>query len=128
LASSAAEALDVYPALAESRDRLLRAVRTNEPSTTEMIRAVECDPSLTIAVLRLANQCTQSLPAKSVSIRRAIELLGPAAIEALAARTEIFDFFERSKTWDFAPHRFRLHAVAVQRVADRIARAIAHPD
>jgi len=31
------------------------------------------------------------------------------------------EFFERGKTWDAAPERFRLHAVAVQRAADRLA-------
>jgi DNA-binding CsgD family transcriptional regulator len=37
--------------------------------------------------------------------------------------TETFEFFERGKTWDAAPERFRLHAVAVQRAADRLAAA-----
>ena len=36
------------------------------------------------------------------------------------SRARTFDFFERSSVWDAAPERFRLHAVAVQRAADRL--------
>jgi putative nucleotidyltransferase with HDIG domain len=32
-----------------------------------------------------------------------------------------FDFFERASVWDSAPERFRLHALATQHAADRIA-------
>jgi DNA-binding CsgD family transcriptional regulator len=117
----ALEALEAYPALAESRDRLLRVVGEEQPSTSEMVVAVECDPALAIAVLRLANRCSHPRGGKIVSIRDGVELLGPTAVEALATRTDVFHFFERSRTWDVAPERFRLHAVAVQRAAERIA-------
>ncbi len=65
---------------------------------------------------------------KVTSIREGVELLGPTAVEALAERVDVFDFFERSSAWDVAPERFRLHAVAVQRAADRIAREVDHVD
>jgi len=42
-------------------------------------------------------------------------------VQSLASSAETFEFFERGKTWDAAPERFRLHAVAVQRAADRLA-------
>ena len=49
------------------------------------------------------------------------------AVEALAQRVNVFDFFERTPIWGAAPEYFRVHAVAVQRAADRIAREI-HAD
>ncbi len=124
----ALEALEVFPALSESRDRLLRLVCEDQPSTTEMVTTVESDPALAISVLRLANRRSHPRGGKVATIREGVEALGPAAVEALASRTDVFDFFERTPTWDLAPERFRLHAVAVQRAADRIAREIDHPD
>jgi putative nucleotidyltransferase with HDIG domain len=124
----ALEALEVYPALAESRDRLLRLVGEEQPSTSDMVVAVESEPALAIAVLRLANRRTHPRGGKIVSVRDAVELIGPGAVEALAARTDVFHFFERSRTWDVAPERFRLHAVAVQRAAERIAREVDHSE
>jgi putative nucleotidyltransferase with HDIG domain len=39
----------------------------------------------------------------------------------LAGRVGTFNFFERATVWDAAPERFRLHALATQHAADRIA-------
>src|SRR5277367_2810722 len=49
------EALEVFPALAESRDRLLQVVSKDHVATADIVTAVESDVALTIAVLRLAN-------------------------------------------------------------------------
>ena len=46
----------MFPALAESRNRVLRLVTEERPSTGEVVAAVESDVALVIAVLRLANQ------------------------------------------------------------------------
>ena len=37
-----------------------------------------------------------------------------------------FDFFERSSVWDAAPERFRLHALATQHAADRLAAEVGY--
>src|SRR6476469_8068684 len=93
--TAAFEALEVFPALAESRNRLLTLISEERPSIGDVVRAIESDVA-----------------------------------QRLAANAETFEFFERGKTWDAAPERFRLHAVAVQRAADRLAAAAgyAHRD
>src|SRR3954451_15839098 len=48
-------ALEVFPALAESRNRLLSVAAVERPSVGGMVRAIESDVALVIAVLRLAN-------------------------------------------------------------------------
>jgi putative nucleotidyltransferase with HDIG domain len=124
----ALEALEVFPALAQSRDRLLRLVGESQPSIADMVSAVESDPALAISVLRLANRHSGPRGGKVTSIREGVELLGPAGVEGLAERVDVFEFFERTPTWDVAPERFRRHAVAVQSAADRIAREVDHID
>ncbi len=37
-----------------------------------------------------------------------------------------FDFFERASVWDAAPERFRLHALATQHAADRLAAEVGY--
>ena len=51
----------------------------------------------------------------------AVEVLSPQTVQTLGARVRTFDFFERSSVWDSAPERFRLHALATQNAADRLA-------
>jgi putative nucleotidyltransferase with HDIG domain len=126
--TAAFEALEVYPALAESRDRLLALVGEEHPSTGDVVRAIESDVALVIAVLRLANGVESPKRGGVESIVAAVDVLSPESVQGLAANAETFEFFERARMWDAAPERFRLHAVAVQRAADRLASAATYPD
>ena len=121
------EALDVFPALAESRDRLLSALSNGHIATADIVSAVEADVALVIAVLRLANTAQPGRGRARVdTTRSAIELLHPQALRALAGRVHTFDFFEYPAGWGSAPKRFRLHALATRRAADRIASEVSY--
>ena len=119
--TAAFEALEVFPALAESRNRLLALIAEERPSTGDVVRAIESDVALVISVMRLANGLDSPRRGQVESVVGSVEVLSPEAVQRLAANAETFEFFERGKTWDAAPERFRLHAVAVQRAADRLA-------
>jgi DNA-binding CsgD family transcriptional regulator/HD-like signal output (HDOD) protein len=114
------QALETFPALAESRDRLLSAIGEEHLATADVVTAIESDIALTIAVLRLANTQTPA-QGRVDTVRAAVQLLRPKAIQAVASRVPTFDFFEHASVWESAPERFRLHALATQRTADRIA-------
>jgi putative nucleotidyltransferase with HDIG domain len=118
--TAAFEALEAFPALAESRRRVLRLVNQDPPSVADMVSAIESDVALVIAVMRLANKHSGGR-GKVRTVPEAVEVLTPAGVEALIGATKTFDFFERTPVWDLAPERFRLHAVATQRAADRLA-------
>src|SRR5256886_11712839 len=122
--TAAFEALEAFPALAESRNRVLRLVREEHTSPGDVVAAIESDVSLVIAVLRIANRAPAPKRARVATIPEAVEMLTPSGVEALAARTAVFDFFDRIPGWDAAPERFRLHAVTTQRAAERIAREV----
>jgi putative nucleotidyltransferase with HDIG domain len=119
------EALEAFPALAESRNRLLAVIEKDNVATADIVTAVESDVALSIAVLRLANQAPSSR-GRVDTIVAAIELLDEQTVRALAGRVGTFDFFERSTVWDAAPERFRLHALATQHAADRLAAEIGY--
>src|SRR4029434_9075350 len=54
--TAAFEALEAFPALAESRNRLLTTVREDGCSVSDVVEVVESDVALVIAVLRIANR------------------------------------------------------------------------
>ena len=114
------EALEAFPALAESRDRLISVVSKDHVATADVVTAVESDVALIIAVLRVANQVNGGR-GRVDTVVSAVELLTPRTVQGLAGRVRTFDFFERSSVWEAAPERFRLHALATQHAADRIA-------
>jgi len=119
------EALEAFPALAESRDRLLTVVARDHVATADVVTAVESDVALITAVLRLANQ-VQGRRGRVDTVVAAVELLTPQTVQALATRLRTFDFFERSSVWEAAPERFRLHALSTQHAADRIAAEVGY--
>jgi putative nucleotidyltransferase with HDIG domain len=88
-----------------------------------MVAAVEADVALLIPVLRLANRAQGGRGRVDTAVA-AVDVLGANAVQTLATRLRTFDFFERSSVWDGAPERFRLHALATQHAADRVATEI----
>jgi putative nucleotidyltransferase with HDIG domain len=119
------EALEAFPALAESRNRLLAVVEKDNVATADIVTAVESDVALSIAVLRLANQL-QGRRGRVETIVAAVEALSEQTVQALATRMRTFDFFERSSVWDAAPERFRLHALSTQHAADQLAAEVGY--
>ena len=122
--TAAFEALEVFPALAESRNRVLSLVRAERSSNGKVVAAVESDVALVTTVLRMANGLASKQKGKIGSVPEAVALITPEGVEQLASRARVFDFFERTPGWDGAPEQFRLHAVATQAAADRLAREL----
>jgi putative nucleotidyltransferase with HDIG domain len=102
----------------------MRLFEAGDPPTAEVVAAVEADVALAVAVMRLANQIDGRNRGRVESAVKGVEILSPQAVHAIASRARTFDFFERTAVWQGIPERFRLHAVATQRAADRVAREI----
>jgi putative nucleotidyltransferase with HDIG domain len=121
--AEAFEAVERFPILLESRERVIAAATAENARVGEIIEAVESDVSLAISVLRHANR--GGLVAGGVAgVPAALEVLKPAGVLALAGTAPSFDFFESNGGWELKPERFRVHALATQRAADRIGRVV----
>jgi putative nucleotidyltransferase with HDIG domain len=123
---AAIERLDALPALAESRNRVLRVLLDTNSREEDLVTAIESDVALVVAVMRLAN-ADERKRGRITSVPEAVGLLAPEGVETLARRIGVYGFFERLPGWQVPPERFRLHAVAVAGTADMIAREIDHP-
>jgi putative nucleotidyltransferase with HDIG domain len=119
--TAAFEALEAFPVLAEARNRVLRLFEAGDPSSADLISAIESDVALAIAVLRLANRVDGSRRGRVETAAAGVEVLSPATVLGIAQRARTYDFFERTAIWQGVPERFRLHGIATQRAADRIA-------
>ncbi|MGD9734525.1 MAG: HDOD domain-containing protein [Solirubrobacterales bacterium] len=121
--ADAFEAVERFPVLVESRERVIDAATGDQPRVSELVEAVESDVSLTISVLRFANR--SGLVAGGVAgIPDAVEVLKPSGVLAIAGTAPSFDFFESNGGWELKPERFRVHALAAQRAADQIGRIV----
>jgi HD-like signal output (HDOD) protein/DNA-binding CsgD family transcriptional regulator len=116
----ALESLDTFPVLLEARERLLSALAREHVLASEVITAIESDVALTVAVLRLANDSAEA-SGGAQSIVASVALLAPIELRTLAWRLPTFEFFQHAGAWGSTPESFRLHAVATQHVAGRLA-------
>ena len=119
--TAAFEALEAFPVLVEARNRVLRLFDDGDPSSAEVISAVEGDVALAIAVLRYANRVDGASRGRVESAVTAVHVLSLPTVLTIARRARTYDFFERTAVWEGIPERFRLHGIATQRAADRIA-------
>ncbi|HEU4945136.1 MAG TPA: HDOD domain-containing protein, partial [Solirubrobacterales bacterium] len=120
--AAAFEAVEKFPALIESRARVMRAATAETSQIGELVEAVEADVALTISVLRFANRASSS--GSIGGIPAAIETLKPSGILAIAGTSPVFDFFEPNGGWEMRPEQVRVHALATQQAAEKIGRAI----
>jgi putative nucleotidyltransferase with HDIG domain len=120
--AEAFEAVERYPVLVASRERVIAAATAETARAGDIVEAVESDVALAISVLRHANR--GGLNAGVAGIPAAVEQLKPAGVLAIAGTAPSFDFFEPGNGWELKPERFRVHALATQRAADQIGRIV----
>jgi putative nucleotidyltransferase with HDIG domain len=124
--TKAFQALEAFPALAESRDRLEKLLAKDHVATAEIVGAIESDVALTLRVLHVANEGSGGTHGRVDTVVGSVEMLTPNALQTLAAGVRTFDFFEHSGVWDTTPERFRLHALAAQHATDTLASEIGY--
>jgi len=121
--AKAFEAVERFPVLFESRERVMRAATAETARVADLVEAIESDVALTISVLRFANR--SGIAAGGVAtVPEALDVLKPSGVLAIAGTAPVFDFFESNGGWELKPEQFRIHALATQRAADQIGRAI----
>ncbi len=116
----AIHAVEMLPALLESRDVLLKSIGADNPSTDDLVSVVESDVALLIGSMRMAGSRKGGFDSATC----AVEALEPAALRELGESVRTFDFFDRSGAWGAAAGAFRLHALATRSAAEQIASAI----
>jgi putative nucleotidyltransferase with HDIG domain len=117
---------DVVPALAPAHEQLLAATASGNTMGGELVSAVESDTGLTVAVLRAAQTVATRRPIANVA--DAVAALGPAGVEAAVKSLPRAEFPWRTSEIEVLMHRSRVHAQAVARATDRIAREVKLPE
>ena len=113
------------PALVESCDQSLELVARGAPPH-EVAAVIETDVGLTCSVIRTAGQLQGGGRIRGVP--DAVERLGPGAVEAVIRSAPRYDLFNGNGKLALEPDRFRLHALMVQRAADKVAETVGQGD
>ena len=120
--AGAIEALDVIPAFAPALERVLLATTTDGATGGELVAAIESDTGLTVAIMRRAQTIGARHPIANVA--DAVAALGPVEIAEAIKPLPRTEFPWRTSRFEVLMHQSRVHALAVTRAADRIAREV----
>ena len=115
--TEAIEELDLVPAFAPAYERVLAGATGGE-----LVAAIESDTGLTVAVLRRAQDVSTQQPIANIS--DAVAALTPGEIADAIRALPRTEFPWRTSHLEVLMHRSRVHALAVTRAADRIAREV----
>jgi putative nucleotidyltransferase with HDIG domain len=118
------DAFERFPAFAGARVEVIGG-RTGYRIGADVAAAVESDLALTVGVLRRANAGSERRE-RVATVPEALARIGHDELVKLVERAQSFDYFEHDGSWGLAPQSHRLHAIATQRAAARIARATAY--
>jgi putative nucleotidyltransferase with HDIG domain len=94
--------------------------------SSDLVATIESDVALVTRILRQANRQEGPSHRHVENIVDALNILSPDDLRQALNEMETFDFFERGGIWHSAPVRFRLHALATQQAAERLARMIGY--
>jgi len=118
--TDAIEELDLLPAFAPAHERVLAATTNDVGTGGELVAAIESDTGLTVAVLRRAQVVSGRHPIANVA-----DAVAALSLTEIAAAIEVLpttEFPWRTSRVEVLMHHSRVHALAVTRAADRIAR------
>jgi putative nucleotidyltransferase with HDIG domain len=117
---------DVVPVLAPAVERLMSQIDSQAATSGDLVSTIESDIGLTVAVLRLAQRQAGRRPVSNVP--DAVVALDAAGIAEAARALPRAEFPWRTSGLEVLMHSCLVHAQAVARAADRLARELNLPD
>jgi putative nucleotidyltransferase with HDIG domain len=114
--------------LPPSRLELLRILQDPDASAATLTRAIECDPTLTANVLRLANSAYFGFPRSVASVADAVWRLGTRNLRQLVLATTFSPMQKQAvKGYDLPAGDLLRHSVAVAVGAETLSRLLDVP-
>ncbi len=132
--------LHTLPTLSPIAVRLLSLTSSDESEVAEIVKIIECDPSITAKILSLCRRAETGLGTRITTVDRAVVMLGFEAIRNAVLSIEIYNLFESTRpvqpraeagdggSPEGAPGRpfdsagFWMHSIAVAIAAELLAR------
>ena len=116
------------PVLDSKLQRVLELTADDESQTSELVAALDADPSLATNILRYANSAYATRPIRAKTIRQAVTMVGRRATRQLCLETVTFRFFESAPgIGRLSLGQLHIHALQVARAAERTAAMVGVP-
>ncbi|MGR9086366.1 MAG: HDOD domain-containing protein [Gammaproteobacteria bacterium] len=112
--------VDKMPAFPRSVQQVLQLSSNINVSAKEIVHVIECDPVLTVKILKVINSAIYGLSEKINSVQRAVVLIGLNTIKNLALSVAALGVLKTLNKAGFDANEFLLHSLTTAAVSRRL--------
>jgi putative nucleotidyltransferase with HDIG domain len=109
------------PAFPKSAQRVLQLTSNIDASAKEIVQVIECDPVLTVKILKVINSAFYSLPEKINTVQRAVVHIGLNTVKNLVLSVAAMGMLKSLNKSSFDIDHFLLHALTTATISRRLA-------
>lgn len=113
--------VEKMPAFPQSVHKVLQLTADADCSAKDIVRTIECDPIMTVKVLKVINSAFYGLPQKITSIQRASVHLGLNTIKNLALSIAAIGMLGNTEKAGLKADDFLLHSLSTALLGKRLA-------
>ncbi|MGR8942465.1 MAG: HDOD domain-containing protein, partial [Gammaproteobacteria bacterium] len=116
--------VEKMPAFPKSVQKVVELTSNIDVSAKEIVQVIECDPVLTVKILKVINSAFYGLQQKINSVQRAVVHIGLNTVKNLAMSVAAMGMLNISNKADFNADAFLQHALTSAAVSRRLAELI----
>jgi len=113
--------VDRMPAFPKSVQQVVHLTNDLNASAKDIVRVIECDPVMTVKILKAINSAFYGLPKKITSVQRAVVHIGLNTIKNLALGVAAMGMLDTQNKANFNTAQFLLHALTTAAISKQLA-------
>jgi len=116
--------VEKMPAFPKSVQQVVHLSSDLNASAKDIVRVIECDPVMTVKILKAINSAFYGLPYKITSVQRAVVHIGLNTIKNLALGVAAMGMLKTQNKANFNTDDFLLHALTTASISRMLAERI----
>lgn len=116
--------VEKMPAFPKSVQQVMQLTSDINASAKDIVRVIECDPVMTIKILKAINSSFYGLPQKITSVQRAVVHIGINTIKNIALGVAAMGMLNADNKANFNTSNFLLHSLTTAAISKMLAERI----
>ncbi|MDO9270406.1 MAG: HDOD domain-containing protein [Methylobacter sp.] len=116
--------VEKMPAFPKSVQQIVQLTSDINASAKDIVRVIECDPIMTVKILKAINSSFYGLPQKITSVQRAVVHIGLNTIKNIALGVAAMGMLSANNKANFNTSNFLLHSLTTAAISKLLAERI----
>jgi putative nucleotidyltransferase with HDIG domain len=116
--------VEKMPAFPKSVQQVVQLTSNINSSAKDIVRVIECDPVMTVRILKAINSSFYGLPQKITSVQRAVVHIGLNTIKNIALGVAAMGMLNANNKANFNTSKFLLHSLTTAAIGKMLAERI----